>query len=44
MILTTFVPQMGPRKAWRQAQDGGVQGGPEQLRPHGAGRPHQDQE
>merc|ERR1712012_1278717 len=36
--------QMGPRKAWRQAQDGGVQGGPEQLRPHGAGCPHQDQE
>merc|ERR1712013_634881 len=24
--------QMGPRKAWRQAQDGGVQGGPQQLR------------
>merc|ERR1711879_166814 len=36
--------QMGPRKARGQAQDGGVQGGPEQLWPHGAGRPHQDQE
>ena len=35
---------MGPRDGGRQAAHAGVRGGPQQLRPHGAGRLEQDQE